>query len=204
MSEEFIVEEEEAPSRSPFLLAAAGLIGLLLLAVMCIVGFSLMRRNQVNQQIAAIEAANMTTEAQNALVTQTVRAMETIAAQPPTATPTHTATAVPPTATATATVAKPSDTPVVRPPDETATAEVNLAGTSIFATALFNATPTAIAGTGGSAVGSGGATGGGGTGSAGGSGSGTLPQTGAGIWGVVGLAVALVAILLIARRLRAN
>jgi LPXTG-motif cell wall-anchored protein len=204
MSEEYIVQEEEGASRSPFLLAVLGLVGLLGLALLCTVGFALLRRNQTAQEIAAIEAANATIQAQNLQVTQTIVAMETIAAQSPTPSPTNTATRVPPTATATATLPKPSDTPVVRPPDGTATAaaEVNATGTSLFATAIFNATPTAIAGSGGGA-GSGGATGGG-TGGAG-AGTGQLPQTGAtSVWGVAGLALALIAIVVVARRLRAG
>jgi LPXTG-motif cell wall-anchored protein len=211
MSEEFIVEEEESRSSLPFLLTATGLVGLLLLIVLGTVGYSILRRGQRTDQVAAIEAANATTLAQNVQVTQTIAAMETQAALPPTATNTIAPTAVPPTATPPPTVTAPkaTETPVVRPPEESqTTATVNAAATSLFATALFNATPTAIAGAGGGATG--GATGGGsgstaGTGGQTGGGSGgALPQTGGSVWGVAGIALALIALLFVARRLRAG
>jgi hypothetical protein len=198
MSEEFIIEEEESTGRSPFALLAAALVGLLVLAVLCIAGASLLQQNGdgVSATSTVIAQINQTTEAQNAFVTQTLIAMAATETQEALATDTPTPTPTVPTSTPSPTwTPKPTETPVVQPPGDTPTP--NLAGTSIFGgTSTFNATPTVIGGSGGTG-GTGGTGGAGGTG-----GTGTLPQTGVGLWGAIGAAVILVAVLIIARRLR--
>ena len=97
MSEEFIIEdEEESTGRSPFALAVAALIGLLVLALVCIVGASLLGgdgEEDLNATSQAIVSINQTTEAQNAFVTQTLVAIaaaetqEALATDTPTPTP---------------------------------------------------------------------------------------------------------------------
>ena len=94
-SEDFVIEEEETSSRS-FLIIAGSLIGVFILIAACALAYIVLQRGQTQGEIANIEAANATTEAQNALVTQTVEAIETEAARPtdePTTVPTVAATA---------------------------------------------------------------------------------------------------------------
>lgn len=172
----------ESGQASPFAILLAALLGIFVLALLC-TGAVLFFRDGgdqagVNATSTAIAEANATTLAQNARVTQTIAAMETEAARPTnTSTPTSE-----PTATATATqTPEPTETEVVAEADETPTP--NLFGTSIF---TGEDTPTPIAG---------GATG---------TGGGTLPDTGIGLSAALALAVGLLFLGLIARRLRTS
>lgn len=201
--EDFGVEEEGGRSR--FGLIAGLLIATLIGIVICVAAVLFVRNNNTGDTIAensltatAITMQNATTEARNALVTQTVIAM-TEEASRPTATPTD--TPVPPTETPEPTsTSGPTETPVVQEAgdgtgdgeDGTGDGEdgtPNAQGTSIFDDAS-GATATAIAG-GGSSDGSG--LGGGGD---------TLPDTGLGLAEALAVALGLLAVLFVARRLR--
>jgi hypothetical protein len=197
MAEEFsddeFIEEEGGSSNRAVAVAAAALAGLFILILLGTLAVSYLRRGEQRAQTAQIESANATTEAYNLLVTQTVAAMETEAARP-TDTPTPTPTEIPPTATATFTP-QPTNTPVVQAateepedPDELAAQDETptpvLAGTSIFAPGQVGATPTPLGLAGpGTAVD-------------------TLPQTGLETWGLIVAALAFVALVFAARRLR--
>jgi hypothetical protein len=170
MADDFIVEEES--SNRTFLYAAGGLAALLLLGLIAIVVVALTGRNGDGDNEIAI--MNMTIEAQNALVTQTVAAMETIAAYTPTPSrvaptavptkiPTFTPSPVPPTVT---------PSPVAQTPEAEGTSSAEASAPTV--------TPTPTAGPSG----------------------GELPASGMGMWGAIGAAIALIAVILIARRLR--
>jgi hypothetical protein len=190
-SDDFIVEEESAGTNRNFLVIAGSLIGLFIIITACVLIYALTQRDGASNDDAVNTrvALNATTEAENALVTQTIiaqtAAAETVAAMPteePTETPTPEPTDTP----------QPTDTPVVQAPEEAtsetpeATETPNLAGTSIFGDGgTFGSTPTPVPG----AVGSDG---------------GTLPQTGVSVLGVVGIAIGLLFLLVIARRLRTS
>lgn len=195
-SEDFVIEEEETSSRS-FLIIAGSLIGVFILIAACTLGYILLQRGQTQDEIAGIESANMTTEAQNALVTQTVQAMETEAARPteePTALPTEAAPA------GSTEIAESVGTPEVEQPttespdatlpeaDQTATAEAEAASTSVVGTDGSQATETPLPG----------------GGTAPETAPETLPETGLSIWGILGIGAVLIALLLFARRLRTS
>jgi hypothetical protein len=208
MSEEFsedfeIEEEEEESSSRSFLIIAGSLIGVFILIAACTLAYIVLQRGQTQDEIASIESANATTEAQNALVTQTVQAMETEAARPteePIALPPEAATEEP------AQLPEAVDTPEVEQPAveqtaaavveqttaaeaaQTASAEAEAEGTSVVGTDGGQATATPLPGGSGSTPSE--------------SGPETLPETGLSIWGILGLGLGLIAILLIARRLR--
>jgi hypothetical protein len=200
-SDDFIIEEEEQGGNRTFLIIAGSLVGLFLLIIACVAIYAFTQRDDRQDEIAAIEAANATTAAQNALVTQTIIAME-MTANAPTQTYTPSPTS-PPTNTPTSTP-EPTDTAVVQTPetaepgegDGTLTVTPNLAGTQIFGGdgGTFG-TSTPISGTG---------AGGTGTGTGTGSGGDTLPQTGVTTVGIVAIALGLIAVLFIARRLRSG
>jgi hypothetical protein len=117
-------------------------------------------------------------EAGNALVTQTVQALQTEAARP-TDTPT-----TEPTVTATATPVPPTDTPVVQQPEAAETKEPESSPTATSAQVGGGSiAPTTVPGNAGG-------------------GSETLPQTGLSAWALVVGAIGLMAVLLVARRLR--
>lgn len=173
----------EAGQASPFVILLMALLGILVLATICTGGVLYFRNDDTADNISgtstAIAQANATTLAQNAMVTQTIAALETEAARP-TNTPTN--TPVPPTNTPTPTdTPEPSPTAVVQAPEATPTP--NIFGTSIFAN-----TPTPIPGTGGDS----------GTGT----GGGTLPDTGIGMGTAIAAALGLFLLLITARRLR--
>ena len=171
MADDFIMEEE-SPNRT-FLYAVGGMAGLLVIAIIAIVVIALTGGgDNGNDEIAIM---NQTIEAQNALVTLTVAAMETEAAysptQPPRATeaPTTAPTSPPPTATAVA------QTPVAAATKSGAEGEGE--GAAAVESPLV---PTPTVGPAG----------------------GELPAGGMGMWGAIGAALVLVAIIIMARRLR--
>ncbi len=179
----------EAGQASPFVILLMALGAVLVLATICTAGVLYFRPDDVANGISgtstAIAQANATTLAQNALVTQTLSAIETEAARP-TNTPTN--TPVPPTNTPVPTnTPQPTNTPVLQEPAE-ATPTPNIFGTSIFSIS----TPTPIVGTGG------------GTDTGTGTGGGTLPETGIGTGTAIAAALGLFLLLITARRLRTD
>src|SRR5690606_19200017 len=137
----------------------------------------------VNITRTAVAVANATTLAENARVTETLLAMTEEASRPPaTSTPTMTPTETPVPTDA------PTESPVVIDLEPTATGTAILEGTSIFGDGGLAGTATPLPG----GVGPG--TGGGGTG--------TLPDTGFSLAGAVALAVGLLLVFVVARRLR--
>jgi cobalamin biosynthesis Mg chelatase CobN len=192
-SEEFVVEEEATSASRPFLIAAGSLIALFIVLMACVLGAVLVRQNASSeraQQIADIENANATTMAQNALVTQTVAAQLTIQAQPTnTPRPPATATNLP------SPTSPPTNTPTPEPEEPTETPPAAQATSDAGPGAAGSTTATATAG-------------GAGTGATGspttvsGEASSTLPETGASPLSFVAIALALVAVLIVSRRLR--
>ena len=191
MTEDFIYEEETdsggSANRRPFLTAVGILLTIFVLAVICSATLLLTRGSGDGgntQEIAAIETQNAVIAVTNAAVTQTIAAMETEAARPtntpqppPTNTPRPTNTPLP------------TNTPVVQQAEEepTGTPTADLSGTSVFSGGAGSNTPTPIAALNG------------------GSGSdSSLPQTGIETWGILVAAFGLVAVLVIARRLRSS
>lgn len=178
MADDFIVEEES--SNRTFLYAAGGMgaifvIGLIIVVVMIMSG----RNGDANDEIAI---RNMTIEYQNKQVTLTVAQMNTVAAY--TATPSP----LPPTPTWTPIPSfTPTSTPPVQPTD-----------------VIQTPTPETGEGEGGEATG----TDGSGVSDAVeltptvGPSGGQLPESGMGMWGVIGAAAALTAIIVFARRFR--
>jgi cytoskeletal protein RodZ len=179
-SEDFVVEEEEEGANRSFLILAGALIGVFILIVGCVLVYLLLQRGDRQDAIAKIESENATTEAGNLLVTQTVQALQTEAARPPDTPTTE------PTVTATATPVLPTNTPVVQ---QTEAAETEEPATSPTATSSQvgggSIAPTTVPGN----------SGGGGD---------TLPQTGLSAWTLVIGAIGLLALLLVARRLRTS
>ena len=200
--QDFITEESGS---SPFRMLAAALVGILLLAVLCVGGLALLNSRGdgsngeqagFNATSTAIANINATTIALNENVTATIAAMETEAAMP---TNTPTRTPIPPTNTPIPTnTAGPTDTPVVSEVDETGTPDA--VATSIFGGTPGN-TPTAIPGGTGGTGGTGST---GGTGGTGNTGGGTLPSTGFGIGEALLVAAILVMVFVAARRLRSS
>lgn len=204
MSDDFIVEDQERSAGSPFLILAGILGAVFFLAVVCI-GAVLLTRDGDNSTDPAAEgtriavvATNEAIMTQNAFVTQTLIARTMTAAAPTaTNTPAPTATNTPPPTATNTPLPTPTETPVISTDDGTEIAEGPTPTTSIFGTPIFGtggtgATPTPVVVTGG-------------TGSTGGTGgSGTLPQTGLPLWGIIGLGAGLIALIGIARRLRAS
>ena len=186
MTEDFIIEEEgENPSdRRPFLTAVGVLLAIFVLAAICSAALLLTRGSRGDgEQIAAIETQNAIIAVTNEAVTQTIAAMETEAARP-TDTPVPPPTNTPlPTDTP-----RPTNTPVVRQAEEEAEATTvttsALSGTSTFSGGTADNTPTPIAALG--------------------AGDDSLPQTGIETWGVLVAAFALVAVLVVSRRLRSG
>lgn len=185
MSDEFIIEEEE--SSSPFLMIAAALAGILILALLCIGTVLTIGGDEDPAESPAFltrVAENLNIAATNTAVVQTVSAAETLAAIPTnTLVPTNTP-APSPTATATASPT-PTDTPVVQPPDEEPTATLDLSG--LPGGGLVTATPFPGTGTDGSATG-----------------NGTLPETGLSAWGAMALALFFLGSVIVVRRLRSS
>ncbi|MBP7998334.1 MAG: hypothetical protein KA314_03090 [Chloroflexi bacterium] len=214
MSEEFI--EEGRSTGSPFVVLAGILGAIFILAVVCIAAVLLTRGNQDTVDPAteatsiAVVATNEAVMTQNAFVTQTLIA-RTMTAAAPTSTPIPSATATNtplPTFTNTP-LPTATETPVVIPGEDegdgdgtdgdadgdgTPDATNPTPTTSIFGTPIFGGgtTSTPVPSTGGTG-------GSGGTG-----GTGTLPQTGFSLWGIIGLGAGLLALAVLARRLRAN
>lgn len=203
--EEFVIEEEEAETSSnrPFILAAGGLVAILLTALLCLAVYQFFFNGDQEADAVAdsaiaitatsISATNEAIETQNAFVTQTLVAME-MTAQAPTSTPTLQPTATPsppPTATPTA-------TPVVQADEEAdgATAEADGAEegeeSAAAPTSIFNDQNTATpeAATAGDVSASNANT------------AEALPETGISLWGGLAAALGLFFILLVARRLR--
>ncbi len=183
MSEDYLEEGTDTgnENRRPFLILTGVLATVFILAIICI-GAVLAIRNRGNgngEEVAIRLTQNAETLARNALVTQTVAAIETEAARPTnTIAPTNTprpANTIAPTST---------NTPVVSSAKETETPIAN--GTNVFAgNGATDSTPTAIAGL-----------------SGGGSDDSTLPETGIDAWMAVLAGVALIGVLFGARRLR--
>ncbi|MBK8987173.1 MAG: hypothetical protein IPM39_14020 [Chloroflexi bacterium] len=189
--EEYIVQgeaqESSGGSNRPFLTAVGILLFVFILAAGCS-AYNLFTRDSTNEvalaTVAAIETQNAIVAVTNEAVTQTIAAMETEEARPSeTPSPPPTFTPSPqPTATT-----QPTNTPVVA---DSGTGEgsgdvgtPNVSGTSTFGDSTDASTPTPIP----VVVGDG---------------SGSLPDTGFETWGVALVALALVAVLLMARRLR--
>jgi len=185
MSEDYLEAGTDTGSenRRPFLMIAGALAIIFILTIIC-TGAVLAFRNRGNgngngngEERTIRLTQNAETLALNALVTQTVAAIETEAARPtntivPTNTPQPTNTIVP------------TNTPVVSSAKETETPIAN--GTNVFAASgSADSTPTAIAGL-----------------SGGGSGDSALPETGIDAWMAVLAGVALIGVLFGARRLR--
>jgi hypothetical protein len=194
-SEDFVIEEEESSSRS-FLIIAGLLIGVFILIAACTLGYLVLQRGQTQDEIASIESANATTEAQNALVTQTVRAMETEAARPtdeptelPAEAPTDEAAQLP-EIVGTPEVEQPATEevePVLPGLQQTATAEAEAAAaTSVVGVDGGQATETPLPG----------------GNTTPGTEPETLPETGLSIWSILAIGAVLIALLLVARRLR--
>lgn len=201
--EEFIVEEEEeTQSNRPFIFALSGLVGILLLSLLCLGAYQIFFAGDgdgtpvadVSDDIAAtatiISATNEAIETQNALVTQTLVAME-LTAQAPTATftptppPTNTPTPIP--------SATPTATEVVDPGTDDDGEDGNEDATPVFDDD-------------GDQTGDGGSdeTVGSADVSANTSGSAEeLPETGLSIWAGVIAALGLLVLMVVARRLRA-
>lgn len=186
--DEFTVEEEQASS--PFLPLAGLLIAILVLAVICAgivyfvrgpgLGGDGEQDQAFNATSTAVAIANATTLAQNEGVTATLLAQTEEASRP-----TATDTPEPPTPTeepTTPPTAGPSDTPVVIDVEETD--EPVSEGTSIFEGNGLAGTATPIPGAGGNGT------------------DGTLPDTGFGIAEAVAIAVGLLLVFIVARRLR--
>lgn len=186
-SDDFVLEEEaDAGASRSFLIAAGSMILIFIILAGILLVYFIGQRGEESDQVAAAEATNQAILAQNALVTQTVAAQQTIAAQP-------TNTPVPPTAV------PPTSTPELVPtreqvaPEAAATEETGEGGavSDADATATASADATATAGALVAAA----------------SptpmpGSDQLPQTGASTWVIAVAVVGLVALLVIARRLR--
>ena len=193
-SDDFVIEEDESANRS-FLIAAGSLIGVFIILAACLLSYVLLQRGQVQDEVSQIESQNATTEAQNALVTQTVVAMETQSVEAEIeAEAAEIATVEAESELATASFEQlltqeaqvPTDTPVptevVQQPEAAATE-----------------TPMPTLVVGGDGTGSG--TGGLATPIAPGAGE-TLPETGIGVWGIAVAGFGLLAVLVFARRLR--
>ena len=189
-SDDFVIEEEDTANRS-FLIAAGSLIGVFILLAACLLAYVLLQRGEVQDEVAQIEAQNATTQAQNALVTQTVEALETQQALAEIEAENATAEAESLMATLTVEAmetleALPTETPVptevVQQPEPTAT------NTPI---------PTLVLGGGGD--GSGALA----TPITPGAGE-TLPQTGISVWGIALAGLGLLVVLIVARRLRTS
>lgn len=191
-TDDFVIEEEDTANRS-FLIAAGSLIGVFILLAACLLTYVLMQRGQVQDEVALIEAQNATTQAQNALVTQTVEALETQQALAEIESENATAEAESFIATMTVEAletleAQPTETPrpteVVQQPSPTAT------NTPI---------PTLVLGGGGDGDGTGALA----TPITPGAGE-TLPQTGINIMGIAVAGLGLAVLLIVARRLRTS
>ena len=228
MSDEFIIEEEESSGRSRSFITALGiLLAVLFAGIACLI-IAVVRNGADNSngngelaevEIAMtattmfIETANAEIATANQMVTQTLEARATNDALP-TETPVPTETLVPPTATATDTPA-PTDTTVVSDDgdgddegDGTGDGDGtgggddgdgDTVGGDADPTATVSVLSTPIAGDGGAATATpivGGSTGGND------GGSGELPQTGVSPWGAIVAGLALVLVLVGARRLR--
>ena len=185
--EESVAEQNSGGSR-PFLTAVGLLLVVFVLAAGCSVLALRSRDNSSGQtdEVAAIETQNAMIAVTNAAVTQTIAAMETEAARP-------TDTPTPPPATFTpepspSNTPRPSNTPVVVDIEDGAASEAgdetaNVSGTSVFEGETEDSTPTPIP-VGGSNE------------------SGELPDTGFELWGIVLAGLALVGIVIAARRMR--
>ncbi len=192
--DEYIVDDEDRRSNRPFLTAVGVLVLVLVLAGSC-AAYSWLSRDGGGDEVAlatvsAIETQNAVVAVTNAAVTQTIIAMETEAARP-----TNTPTPLPPTNTPSpvpSDTPPPTETPVVAEGengaagDGTAEAEAmgtpNLSGTSTFGDVTSDNTPTPIPVIGAK--------------------DDSLPDTGIDTWGAVLIGLALVGVLLVARRLR--
>ncbi len=195
--EEFVIEEEEAPSNRPFLLAVGALLGVLLVALLCLGVYQIFFDSGDGTEVAtdnglaatatSISATNEAIETQNAFVTQTIVAMD-LTAQAPTATPT-----LPPTSTPRP---EPTDPPTATPVVQSEADEATAAAATSMAAAPEEETPesggetTGDSGTAGDVSASNANTGG------------TLPNTGVPVWGGLTAALGLLLIILVARRLR--
>lgn len=221
MSDDFIIEEEEqASGNRPFLIAAGALLTVFILAAAC-TGILLINRDggenpATAEAIAVRETENAVILATNAAVTETVAAMETEEAQP-TETPQPTATNTPePTETA-----APTNTPVVAGEGDTAESGVEGADdaeaeatANVSGTSVFDEEADAEDGEGSGADGAEGAAGEDGDGEDGSESTPTpipaegtaeedaLPETGINTWGAIVAAMALIGVLMMARRLR--
>jgi hypothetical protein len=191
--QEYIESQEstEGSSNRPFFTAVGILLVIFILAAGCS-AFWLFSRGTTDQTgvatVAAIETQNAIVAVTNEAVTQTIMAMETEAARP-TNTPTPPPTFTPsPQATATT---PPTETPVVADGVTDGSGEgtgtdlgtPNVSGTSTFDNATDGSTPTPIPVITGNQDGS-------------------LPDTGLEVWSAMLIALALVAVLFMARRLR--
>ncbi|MDA0243279.1 MAG: hypothetical protein OT477_07670 [Chloroflexi bacterium] len=209
-------------SNRPFMLAAGSLIGLLLISLLCYAAFNMFGVGEPEEegtavaidsetaaQATSISATNEAIGTYNANIALTVESMDLTASAP-----TNTPTPLPPTNTPVPTMtATPSPTATVEATAEGEGEEgeegeeggdegtPNAAATSIFG-GLNTATPSSGGSGGTGGTGGTGGSGGTGTGGTAGTGGGTLPQTGISLWEGVLAAVGLLALILVARRLR--
>ncbi len=192
--DDFILEEESASSsRRPFLIAAATLFTIFIAAAACSLIFLFQNRTASNPQATAIAATNAVILITNEAVTAAIDATNVALSLPTdtpeaTATQTATATAIPDTAT-------PTETPVVETAKDTPTP--NTSGTSVAEPTgdatdspgndgAENGTATPIPASTTTSPGK----------------DDVLPQTGLETWGILGIGLLFVAILVAARRLR--
>lgn len=192
MTDEYIIEEEESNQR-PFLIAAAALTTIFILASICGLAFLLSNRSAAERasEVAAIETQNAIIAVTNQAVTQTIAALETEAALP-TDTPEPTAVATSsPTPTPEPDTPTPTNTPVVDVVEEETPEETTVAGadgTTVFETPAAGETPTPIPGAVGTINGD----------------DTALPETGIDTWSAVLIALALIGTVAVARRLRSS
>lgn len=200
--EEPMVDEGDEAAESSnrmFMLLAGGMFAVLVLGLICIGGYAFLQGQQRNNQNAQATAAVIKTV--TAIAASTIKAMPTN-----TPAPTDTPMPEPPTSTPnppTPTVQPVTDTPA--PPATATTAGKPLTTPLSQGTAVASTNATATAGT-SSGSGTGSTTGTGPTGAGGGNVTPTpsegMPGSGWGEMGALFLAVALVAMLFIARSLR--
>ncbi len=210
---------EGSSANRPFLLAAGGLVVVLILAVICTFFVYTQNQGNRNEEVAAIETQNAETNIENTAVAQTVTAMAAEAQQVPTDTPAPPATNTPvPTLTATP---APTETPVVAQAEEAGEGEEDAEATSgeggeVDGTEGDGTVAEGEEGAAGSDASADGSTDSSTDGSTaatgsgddrdepalGGSGEDALPQTGLETWSAALLALFFVGVLVAARRLR--
>jgi hypothetical protein len=217
-SEDFVIEGEEEGSGRPFLITAGALIGVFIVIAACFLVYVVTQQRSdsgTSAEATRITIQNATTNAQNAIVEQTRVAVETrdVLAQ---LADEATAEAIA-TADAEVAVLPPTSTPVVQEAavvDTQATAEAEQAAADAEATATAeamaaeaDATATAdalAAASSGSGTGEAGQSGESSGAEATGNTTTALPQTGVEVWLIAVIAMGMIALVFISRRLRTS